>query len=142
MGQIIRLIIRDKKTGKRYKTENHNDNLQKDDFHRDIKRCIIKRLGKSIIKKYGENGNIEVDDGKIIYVSQMIDEYTGRRKGISIKTDIDVNDFFEEITMLFVNESYKISQKLDIDLTFKVIKNSEQRFEILVNRNKILVFDY
>lgn len=142
MGQIIKLIINDKKTGKSYKTENHNNNPKKDDFHRDVKKYIIGCLKKSIIEKYGKNGNIEVYDGRIIYISQKFNKDTGKRLKTSIDTHMDVEEFFQEITMFIVRYSYEISLEIDINLTIKFMKNSNRKFEIFVSRNKILLFNY
>lgn len=58
---------------------NHSEDAHQDDFHRTIKPKIISAIGSRLKNKFGKNCDIEIRDGNLFIVSQIIDEKTGKK---------------------------------------------------------------
>ena len=107
---MIRLIINGK-----WKTPNHNQDKTKDDFHRSVKKEILKRVGRKIYQKHvGKNPNIEIDKktNKIVLKSQ-------KEKNKIFPTDIPAEDHFIlnfYFDPLNINNIFSILSEDDCDL--------------------------
>lgn len=120
MGQILRLIIHDHVTGEEWRTPEHNDNKKKDDYHNVIKPELKKLLTKRLRDIVGSNGDFEIEDGEIIYVSQRINEKTGKKSNISKPTGIPADYFFEKISFMLLHTAFGFAMQHKVKLTIEL----------------------
>ena len=100
---VIQFTLIDKTTGRVWKTPNHNKNKTLDDYHgpSGIKDIIMKDLDEKIKKKLGRNCDVNIDEGKIVIVSQTYDKETGKKSKIEHQTDLDADYYFEMLRFSF-----------------------------------------
>jgi hypothetical protein len=133
---ILRLIIHDRIANKKYKTPNHSEVKAKDDFHRKVKPEIIKGISRKIKEVLGKNGDIAIEDGEIIYVSQKFDPETGKKKRMSKKTGLDASVYFD-FSVLTILSIHNVMVEYDFDYSLNVIQSikKEVRIELEFNVN-------
>lgn len=103
MDFSLHLVLIDAKTREIWQTPNHNGDKRKDDYHRDIKPIIIRRLSNKLKKRFGVNCNIEISNGEIFIVSQKFDKETGKRLNSRTNANLNADEFFQKISkLLFV----------------------------------------
>jgi len=132
MQHIIRLIVKDRTTKDNYKTPDHNDNKKKDDYHRELKEELKKQLNKKIKDIYGHNGDFEVDNGEIIYVSQKVDEDTGQKRERVYRTGLPTDGYFERIEFIILWTTYLFSKENEIDISIHFSFIDENYFQIII----------
>ena len=129
----LNLILIDAKTKEIWKTPKHNDDKRKDDFHRDVKPIIIRKLTRKLKNRFGENCDIHISDGEIYIVSQRINEKTGKRENNRINTNLSAEDYFDQISeLLFIT----ILNQLNIfdfeSIKITIDRNSENIVNFIV----------
>ena len=132
MGHIIRLIVIDRTTKDTYKTPDHNDIKKQDDYHRELKDELKKELSRKIKEIYGGNGDFEVDNGEIIYVSQKIDNETGRKSEKVHRTGLPTDGYFEKVEFLIMLMTYQFCKENEIDFTIHFLFTEENNNQIIV----------
>ena len=132
MGHIIRLIVKDRATKDTYKTPEHNDNKKKDDYHRELKEELKKQLSKKIKDIYGHNGDFEVDNGEIIYVSQKVDEETGQKREKVYRTRLPTDGYFEKVEFFILWTTYQYSKENKVDISIHLSFIDENCFQIII----------
>lgn len=132
MGHIIRLIVKDRATKDTYKTPEHNDNKKKDDYHRELKEELKKQLCKKIKDIYGHNGDFEVDNGEIIYVSQKVDEETGQKREKVYRTRLPTDGYFEKVEFFILWTTYQYSKENKVDISIHLSFIDENCFQIII----------
>jgi len=100
MDISLHLVLIDSKTKQVWQTPNHSDDKRKDDFHREVKPIIIKRLSRKLKNRFGENCDIQISDGEIFIVSQKINEESGKRQNARINTNLNADDYFNRVSKL------------------------------------------
>ncbi|MBI2279163.1 MAG: hypothetical protein HYU68_00495 [Bacteroidetes bacterium] len=126
MAQIIRLILIDNFTGNVYRTENHNDDNKKDDYHNEIKPLLKKELTDKIKGIYGTNGDFIIEDGKIVYVSTKTNPQTGKRIKRSVPLGIPAEDYFERLSFNILWITYNFANKHKINITI-ILEHTEEK---------------
>lgn len=114
------LILKDEVTKKKWRTENHNPDRNKDDYHREIKELIKSDVNPILKKKFGNNFDVEIRDNKIIIRSKIIDKKTGRLTRKSIETELLPEFYFEEVLnfivlQLTLNDHVKSIKMIKLD---------------------------
>ena len=132
MGQILRLIIHDHVTGEEWRTPEHNDNKKKDDYHNVIKPELKKLLTQRLRDILGSNGDFEIEDGEIIYVSQRINKNTGKKSNISRPTGIPADYFFERISFMLLHTTFNFALKYKVKLTIEIDPTEKHTFVVSV----------
>lgn len=132
MGQILRLIIHDHVTGEEWRTPEHNDNKKKDDYHNGVKPELKKLLSKKIQSVLGTNGDFEIEEGKIIYVSQRINENTGKRVKKRFSLDIPAKDYFDRVSYMLLFTAYDFAVSNNVKLIIEIEPTEEYALMISV----------
>lgn len=132
MGQILRLILHDHITGDEWRTPEHNDNKKKDDYHDEVKQELKKLLSNKIRAVFGTNGDFEIEDGKIIYVSQRYSEKTGGQVKKTFRLDIPAEDYFDQVSYMLLFTAYDFAMKYKVRLIIEIEPTEEYTIVVSV----------
>jgi hypothetical protein len=122
---------RDRVTTATWVTKGHNDDKRKDDYHREVKKQIIADLEPKLRKQFGDNCDIEIDNGEIIIISQRYDEQTGKKSKKEKNTRLPADRYFDKVISFILTTIEKITfDKLTI--LVEVDRDKEKRIVVII----------